>query len=295
MLISDNVQVSMNNFIINRKSQNLSKNTIKFYENNLKIFAEYCNANALTEISQLTSQFIQEFISAKMEQNLTVGTVLAYFTCIKAWLNWWFYENEPDYKNPIAKVKPPKRQEELLNPVTDDEFEKLLSACKKDVFGDVRDKAIFMLLSDTGIRASELCDIELEHVNYANNSIVIPKGKGNKLRFVFFTRETKLQLNRWLRKHSKSDKYLFSNYRGEQLKYSTLRQISRRRCIEAGINEVGLHSFRRRFALNAVNSGMDLLSASRLMGHRDTTLLSRYAKQSVEDLQMKYQKHMEKK
>ncbi|MFN8398909.1 MAG: tyrosine-type recombinase/integrase [Anaerolineales bacterium] len=274
-------------FLSDKKSQNLSNHTLRFYANNLKVFVQYCENHSLKRISQLTPPFLREFILYLESKGNNIGGQLVYHRSIKAFLNWYWDEIEPNSYNPILKVKPPKQQIAPIEGVTKEQVFLLLSKCGKDTFNGERDRTILALLFDTGLRAQELCDIELNHIDLIRCSIFIPKGKGRKPRTVFFGRATRKQLRKYLR-HIKSDQYLFTSQTGEKLIYNALRQILRRLCLLAGIKEISLHDFRRGFALEAVRNNIDLLTVSRLLGHSDLSLLTRYVNQNKKDLEDKY-------
>ena len=60
-----------------------------------------------------------------------------------------------------------------------------------------RDRTILMVLMDTGVRADELCNIQLEDINLIDNSILIKQGKGRKPRFVFIGKRTRKQIRKY--------------------------------------------------------------------------------------------------
>lgn len=284
--VQDYISVWIEQFIADRKSQNLSQKTIRFYTVNLGKFGEYCDSNSLKTIQQLTPQFIREFLLHLEQKGLNTGGQSAYYRSIKAFLRWFWEEVEPDFQNPINKVKAPKTQLVPMEGVTPEQVETLISFCHKDTYTGERDKAVLMLMFDTGLRAQEACDIRLENVDILKCSLSVV-GKGRKFRNVFFGTETRKQLRRYSR-YSRNSEYLFSSQTGEKMTYNTIRQILRRLCEQAGIKEISLHDFRRGFALEALKNGTDLLSISRIMGHSDLSLLQRYINQSRRDLEDKY-------
>ena len=236
-------------------------------------------------ISQITPSLIRDYLLILEERGHNAGGVHGYFRSVKAFLRWYWDELDIETVNPISKVKTPRLPVEPIEGISRDEFESLLSACKKTFLGE-RDRAILMVLLDTGIRASELCSIRLEDVNLIDSSILIRQGKGKKPRYVFFGKTTRKQLRRYLR--YTDSPYLFINRFGEKLVFNALRQIVRKLCREAGIKEIGLHSFRRAFCLECLRKGIPEITIARLMGHTSTQLIGRYAKQTTVDLQNSY-------
>ncbi len=183
-------------------------------------------------------------------------------------------------KNPIRRVKAPKLVQEPIQGVTLEQFEALLKACVNE-----RDKALLMVLMDTGVRAAELCDIKVAELSW--DSILIAQGKGRKPRTVFIGRRTRRQLHRYFREWQPQT-YLFTNDEGDKLTYPALRQILRRLALRAGVPYASAHNFRRGFAIEPLRKGVDLLTLSRLLGHSSLSLLPRYAKQTSLDLAERY-------
>ena len=211
-----------------------------------------------------------------------------YYRAIKTFLKWYWDEVEPDAKNPIDKVKAPKNPEEPIEGISREDFDKLIEACPKNTFYGIRDVTILMVLLDTGIRATELCEINIDDIDFTGSSILIRQGKGRKPRYVFMGKTARRQLRKWLRTMDATSGALFVNRYGEKIAYTTLREVIRRLSAKAGIPTPSIHDFRRAFCLECLRKGIDLLTISRLMGHTSLQLLSRYAKQTTGDLSNKY-------
>ncbi|MBK8783926.1 MAG: tyrosine-type recombinase/integrase [Anaerolineales bacterium] len=93
------------------------------------------------------------------------------------------------WKNPIRRVKAPKLPTEPIEPIQMEDINLLLKTCESNYSG-VRDKAMMLGLLDTGARAKEFLNINLEDVELETGSIMIRQGKGRKPRMVFLGRKT---------------------------------------------------------------------------------------------------------
>lgn len=289
ILGDDNIYLWIDAFLQAKKSENLSKHSIRFYDKSLQVFTNYCNAQSVKNINQITPNFLRDFILYLESEGHNTGGINVFFRSIKAWLNWFEAEIEPEnWKNPIHKVKPPKVIQEPLQGITKEEFNLLLSKCPKNTFNGIRDSAILMVLMDTGIRAEELTNIKIQDISTIEGSISIVLGKGRKPRTVFIGSKTRKQIRKYLKYRGKDNAYLFINRDGVKLVYSALRQIVRRLCEQAEIKDVSLHDFRRGFTIESLRNGVDTLTLSRLLGHTNLNLLLRYAKQNTDDLQRSY-------
>lgn len=191
-------------------------------------------------------------------------------------------EHERENKNPINKVKIAQPSNEPLPGVSLESVKKLLDFCSNQ-----RDKTIILFLVDTRVRRSELCDIDVQEVNFFNGAAQIRHGKWDKSRTVYVGRKCRRELKRYLRKRNKlePDSPLFATLKNEtRLSPQGLREVIRRRANDAGIDEPGLHDFRRLFAVSCLRNGMNLVTLSRLMGHTTLEVTRRYLHLLDEDL-----------
>lgn len=279
----DYLGVWLKNFIQAKRTENISKNTIKFYEFTLKRFGDYTDSVSIKSIRQITPSSIREYLLFLEQEKLNSGGIHAHFRALRTFMLWYWNEIEPDYPNPIKKVKAPKLIQEIIQGVSPEQFNLLLSACNTN-----RDKLVLYLLMDTGIRGSELCDIQIKDINLIQSSILIRMGKGRKSRYVFIGQKTRKQIRKYMSERDTESLYLLLSRNNERFVFSTLRELLKRLGKIAGITGVTAHDFRRAFCLAQLNAGCDLLSLSRLMGDTSLALLNRYANQSAIDIQRKY-------
>jgi len=184
-------------------------------------------------------------------------------------LNWYEAEVEPQgWSNPIAKVIPPKVippkvPQEPLEPISLEDLRAMLSTCRSRSLMDRRDKAILLVLLDTGLRASELLAVDIGDVDMATGSILVRRGKGSKFRTAFVGSKARRALVSYLRMrlHLGNAKPLFATLSGNRLTYSGLRCAVRRRAARAGVNTAPtLHSFSRACTIACLRNGVDIHS-----------------------------------
>ena len=160
----------------------------------------------------------------------------------------------------------------------------ILDTCKGKGFTNIRDKAVILFLLDTGLRASEVVNLNVDDVDPIRGAVLIRQGKGRKPRTVFIGKRTRKAVRVYMAVHMNSQA-LFTNDEGERLPYTGLATMVRRRSARAGVAQPSLHSFRRYFALQCLRNGMDIFVLQRLMGHADLQILRRYLNQTDTDLQ----------
>jgi site-specific recombinase XerD len=209
-----------------------------------------------------------------------------------------------NWRNPARKVKVCLPKIEALDPISLDDFNKLLAVCERKTLAGERDRALLMLLLDTGARKAEVTALTLDDIDLATGSVQIRKGKGGKARTVFIGATARRAMLAYLRQREAFLAYLARTNKtkptealwvgsldGKKLNQDGIRQILRRRAGDAGIPEPSPHSFRRAFALNSLRNGMNILALQRLLGHADLSVINRYVKLLDGDLRSAHEEH----
>jgi integrase/recombinase XerD len=272
-------------FLNDRKAQNFSPGTLHFYRSKLAHFAQFCEGRAITQVHQVSADELRRFLLWLADTHHNPGGVNACYRAVKAFLRWHWEENDLPGKPPISKVKPPKVPQEALEPVQLADVGKLLEACKGKQLLDLRDRAIFLTLLDTGSRAAELLALDLEDLDLVSGALLIRQGKGRKPRTVYASQDTRKALRAYVKARGDNCAALWVTDGATRLTYFGLRSMVARRSKQAGIEAPELHAFRRAFALIMLRSGVDVYSLQSLMGHADLQVLRRYLKQEDSDLQ----------
>ncbi|MFC2065226.1 tyrosine-type recombinase/integrase [Chloroflexota bacterium] len=287
VLIDDSLSNWIDAFIIDRKSLGITSGTLHFYKTKFKLFKDYCDNNSIKQVHQITPTYIRHFLLYLVDAGHNPGGRHCAFRVIRTFLYWYEDEVMPDdWINPIRKVKAPIVPVEPIEPVSIETIQELIKVCKNNTFTGDRDKAILLCLLDTGTRANEFLDVNIEDLNQATGDILIRQGKGRKPRNVYIGKQTRRALRKYLRYRNDSNPALWITQPGfdqGRIKYSGLRSIMRRRSKEAGVETPSLHDFRRAFALSMLRNGTDVFTLAKLMGHEGITVLQRYLKQTKQD------------
>lgn len=272
-------------FIIERKSQGVSSSTIRIYNAEFGAFLSFCGENQLFTVQEITPLILRSYLLYLGDKGRNPGGVNLAYRNLKTLLNWYDHEIEPrDWKNPFAKVKNPRVPIEPLEPVEIDDIKLLCSVCRGEGLMDKRDYALFLFLLDTGVRASEACNVNLEDMDLLSGTLLIRHGKGGKPRHVSIGRKATKAIRQYLKTRTDTNPALWITHYEKRISYEGLNGILRRRSKQAGINKPSLHDFRRAFAINCLRGGMDIFTLQKLMGHADLQVLRRYLAQNNEDL-----------
>lgn len=274
-------------FLVAKRTEGCSVNTLRdIYAPHLRTFTTYCTKRTVTQVEHLDAGLLREFIIHLEDTGHNPGGVHQHYRVVKTFLRWYENENDIDgWRNPIRKVPAPKLPEKILDPVDLTTVGALIATCG-DGRLDVRDKAIFLTLLDTGARAIELTQFDLADFDAVSGGLQIRQGKGGKQRAVFLGKRARKAVRAWVRVRGDTPDALFCTEHGGRFTYYGLRSLIIRRARDAGIQPAPtLHSFRRAFALAMLRAGTDLLTLQRLLGHADLSMLKRYVKQTTDDLQ----------
>jgi len=169
--------------------------------------------------------------------------------------------------------------------ISAEEFQALLQACQQDDSpAGSRDAALMALAWCTGARRSELTSLKLSDLSLLDQVRQIKiKGKGNKVRRVYLQSEGDAWLKAWLRVRGLDPGPVFCRVRkGGKLQRQGglsdegLAQMLAKRCLQAGVDPLTWHDFRRTFAGNLLDGNVDLATVQKLMGHTSPTTTSNY-------------------
>ncbi len=280
--------ITIESFLVDRRAAGLSPQTLKFYRPFITPFLTYCDSNAVKHVEEVTPDLLRRYFLAFAETH-NPGGVHASFRSLRAFFRWLVDEDmmPPDWKNPMLKVKPPKVAMEPLEPVAIQDVKALIAGCSSGTIIDDRDRAVFLVLLDTGLRAQELCDIHLEDVDLNRGGITVRYGKGGKTRTVFIGKKARKALRAYLRHRADREQALFLSRDGERVSYDALRLMLKRRAKQAGpSSKPTLHAFRRAFALNMLRNGADVFALQKLLGHSYLQIMRRYLAQNTQDTQL---------
>jgi site-specific recombinase XerC len=125
------------------------------------------------------------------------GTVKVRYRGLYRFCAWLVDEGERP-SNPMAKMSPPTLGMKPVPIINDDDLTALLKACSGKEFNDRRDEALIRLLLDCGLRVSEACGLRLDQLDL-DQGMALVKGKGSKVRPIYFSARTARALDRCVR------------------------------------------------------------------------------------------------
>lgn len=278
-------------FIGAKISAGKAHGTIEWYKEKLAYFVRFCEGKYIKQITQITAGDIREFMLQLEESGHNPGGRHACYRAIKAFLYWWEKEIEPPgWRNPIKKIEAPKVELEPLEPANPADIKAILETCGND-FEGVRDRAMLLVLLDTGARAEELLSLKISDINIITGEVLIRHGKGNKSRYTFINSTARKAYRSYLRAiKAAPNSPAWIKADGERITYSSLRSRLRARAGLAGLDRIPMpHSFRRLCALTMYRATHDIYAVGKYLGHSGPTVTQRYLRLTPDDAMRTHQ------
>lgn len=186
--------------------------------------------------------------------------------------------------NPLTLIKSPRREKHSPKLLKDDQIRRLLDAPDASTLLGTRDRAMMEAMLSTGIRASELVDLSIQDFDSAAQTLQIC-GNGKKQRIVPLPATTLARIQRYLDMRSihpqscaSNADTLFVNIFGRRLSTRGIRRRLDKYLAAAGLDPtISPHKLRQSFAMRLLNSGVDLQSVQKRMGHLSASSTLAYA------------------
>jgi site-specific recombinase XerD len=243
-------------------------------------------------LADLKRAHVQGFVDARLTAGLKSGSVNAELTALWAFLRYLEERGHP-VRPSVFRVKRPKRGDPLPRFLSESDYQQLesqvLQATQAGERDDRLDRVWFYLLSEAGLRISEVCDLRLGDVDLIGQRLMVRHGKADRDRTVPLSSSLLTALKAYLplRGEAQTDHLLI--YRQQAINLSLIDGRLRRYGRQVQV-EVSPHRLRHTLATRLLNQGMPITSLQRLLGHEtlNTTLI--YARVHNETVQRDYER-----
>jgi site-specific recombinase XerD len=307
-------------FLEHRQHAGLSADTVRLYTRQLTTWRRWRSTHGYsTLLADITIDDLRAYMTYLQSEHLphqenthrphqdaqlAPATVASIWRTIRAL--WNFLIDEQLLSDTQAtfflrkRIPAPKVPTQIRKTYDNATFKALLTAAAEQQRGPVRpvrDRAILLLLYDTGMRVAELCSLCDDDMNYAERQAVV-MGKGDKQRYVFWTERTTAALLAYTAVRSGgAGGPLFRGYgsrnSGGKLTADGVRGIIDRLARKAGIDLVDgapVHALRHTFAHRFLDNGGDGLTLQQLLGHSSISTTQRYCLENPSGLRRAYRK-----
>ncbi len=241
---------------------------------------------------------IRSFLAHLSEQSYSPATMARKIATLRSFYKWADRRSLAP-SNPMTLIRTPRQSKRLPKAISLEEVERLLAAPDdRDTLG-ARDRCMLETLYSTGIRVSELVDLNVEDVDEENEALLV-RGKGRKERLVPLGSHALAALRAYRQKVLSDPRYrsawegpgphpLMVNKHGGRISARSVR-----RKLDKYLKQVGLdptispHTLRHSFATHLLENGADLRSVQELLGHQSASTTQVYTHMTTQRMRRAY-------
>lgn len=276
----DNVLNDFINYLSSEKK--MAQNSLEAYKRDVLEFSALIRGKQNLSLNEASNTEVVAWLLKLKNDGKSAATVNRKVASLRAFYN-YLTSQRIISNNPTVNIKSPKIERKGIEYLTIAEIENLLSLPDRSMKG-IRDRAILELLYATGIRVSEIVEMDLEDVNL-RMGFVACTGEHGKARIIPMGRPSRSAVEeyiyearpKFLREADKKEKALFVNYSGRRLTRQGLWKLLKEYAKLAGIeHKLTPQTLRNSFAVHMIQNGADLKSLQELLGHEDISATQIY-------------------
>jgi integrase/recombinase XerC len=292
-----------------RHNRNFSPHTIRAYDTDLTQFLDHTAAGAEKRPSEVpvdafSPDAVRAYLASLHERGISRASAARRLAALRTFAR-YLVRDEQLREDPTMLVGAPRKEQHLPAHLPLEDMDRLLAGPDVSSVAGRRDRAILELFYASGLRLSELVELDLADVNLSGR-IARVRGKGGKERLVPFNRATADALRAMMAdaaaaparpdrprrapdRHQRPREALFLNLRGTRLGTRSVDRIVRLYARRAGIAPgISPHALRHTFATHMLQAGADLRAIQELLGHARLTTTQRYTHLDVARLMEVY-------
>lgn len=264
------------NYIKNKKK--LSDNTVSSYFIDIKKYIEYLY-NKNIKLEDVRENDIIAYLIELERSNISAATVSRMISSIKSFHDYLYFSGKCE-KDPSRSIKKPKVKQQDIDVLTEDEINALLNFPNLDTPRQIRDKAIFEILYGTGIKVSELIEMNITDFDLDIEYIYCNSGKHQRV--IPISDITKFYLEKYLKEGrpkiaNEKEESLFVNSLGSRFTRQGLWKVIKKYAVDANINKnINPSMLRHSFAIHLLNNGANVAVVSKILGNSNLSSLQSY-------------------
>ena len=267
------------NYLKNTKKS--SNNTIQAYRRDLNFFFEYLNKNNMDYL-KVSYDDVQKYMEELNGEGRKAASVSRRLATLRSFYG-FLLKKKLIKAIPTNKINMPKIEKKAPMVLTSDEVEILLSQPKSNDLKGIRDKAMLEFAYATGMKVSEIINLDLKDVNLVDSYVVcnegyskrvVPLGRISKEALVEYLDNSRPYLLK-----TEDEKPLFVNIMGNRLTRQGFWKIIKQYQEQAHIDkEITPHVLRHSFATHLLQNGADMRAVQTMLGHTDIASTQVYMK-----------------
>ncbi|PTG66456.1 site-specific tyrosine recombinase XerD, partial [Staphylococcus chromogenes] len=269
---------------------------IAAYRRDLNHYLNYLAAQKISNLDFIDRQIVQQWFGVLHDEGRSTKSIARFTSTIRSFHQFALREKYAA-KDPTVLIETPKYERKLPDVLSIDEIDLLLTTPEISKNNGYRDRTMLELLYATGIRVSELINIEVEDVNLLMGFVKV-FGKGNKERIIPLG-ETVIELLKTYIENVRPQLLkkqvthtLFLNMQGKPLTRQGIWKIIKQTGAKAGIQKrLTPHTLRHSFATHLLENGADLRAVQEMLGHSDISTTQLYTHVSKTQIRKMYQQY----
>ena len=264
--------------------KNLSENTTKSYERDLKKLCSFVQSLKITSYAEINSETCSAWIGNLYSQNINPKSIQRHLSSAKGFFR-FLKKNGLIESSPFELVNAPKSAMNLPEVLSPEDMEQLLNFKPKNTI-EFRDMAIIELMYSSGLRVSEAVNVNID--DFEEDKLFLRVlGKGSKTRLVPIGRFAISAVNAWLLERDKilnKTDALFLSMRGTRLTVRSVQLRLKKLATKQGLPPIHPHMLRHSFATHMLESSSDLRTIQELLGHSSLSTTQIYTKLDYQHL-----------
>jgi len=256
-----------------------SEHTVKNYQRDLLHLVAYCEQHNVDCWADLSSTDVLKHVAERHRLGLSSTSLQRELSASRSFYLFLMKTGQVE-NNPALHVKAPKQARKLPKTLDVDQVSALLDAGANSIL-EVRDVAMFELFYSSGLRLSELHELNVEDIDLHDKQLKVVKGKGGKSRLLPVGAKAISGLQAWLKVRPPAiemqDNAVFTSAKGKRLGNRSIQLRLKQWCIKKGVTEaVYPHMLRHSFASHLLEASQDLRAVQELLGHENISTTQIY-------------------
>jgi len=276
------------NFLI--KEKHYSQHTVTAYTIDLKQFDDFIQrVFEKSEAKDVNAYMIRDWIIYLHENNIANRSINRKIVSLRSYFH-FLIKNEEVSVNPLSKILSLKNSKRNPVYVMEEDMNRIINMDFEDSFNGIRDKLIIELLYATGMRKSELLNLEEKDFDLTKGEIRV-FGKRRKERIIPIHNKLIDIIRQYTLKKNTlflGDKIFFINEDKSPISISQLDTIVKKYLSMAQVERKSAHVLRHTFATHLLNEGADILDVKELLGHQSLEATQIYTHNTIERLKNVY-------
>ncbi|HTY38903.1 MAG TPA: site-specific tyrosine recombinase/integron integrase [Bacteroidota bacterium] len=271
--------------------RNYSVNTIRSYDTDLHQFLSYLDSHHVRSLDDVRKPLLRSYLGWLLEENLSKKSIARKIACLRSFFR-YAKRHKITSTNPTLTLVSPKLEKRLPTYLDEGAMKRLFESIDTSTADGRRNAAILELFYSTGMRLSELINLNVDDVDISQ-AVVKVTGKGSKQRILPVGRRAVNAIEQYLPDRTRlpggTEPALFLTPKGDRFYPQAIIRMVKGLIGEVSeIQKRSPHVIRHSFATHLLNRGADLRAVKELLGHESLSTTQVYTHVSTDQLKKVY-------